>query len=147
AEELLAPGPDVRSRLKETGVPNLRLLCGGSTSGSSPAELLASPQMGLLLDEVRSQADVVVIDTPPGPAVTDAAVLVPRVDQVLLVAGSSMLSAEEVVRAREVLLAAGGALAGVILTKVSQQISRYYGYGAYGVYGRPEPEPILAAPD
>jgi len=54
----------------------------------NPAELLGSRRMRELLDHLAGQADVVLIDSPPLLAVTDAALLAQLVDGVLLVVES-----------------------------------------------------------
>ena len=70
--------------LQDTGVTGLRVL----TSGPLPpnaAELLGSTRMHELLVELHTRADVVVIDSPPVTALSDAAVLAMQTDGVLLV--------------------------------------------------------------
>ena len=51
----------------------------------NPAELLSSQKMQSILKGIRQASDVILIDTPPVLAVTDAAVLAPILDGVLLV--------------------------------------------------------------
>jgi capsular exopolysaccharide synthesis family protein len=51
----------------------------------NPSELLSQPTMDRLLADVRAMYDVVIIDSPPLAAVSDASVLAPRVDGVVLV--------------------------------------------------------------
>ena len=58
------------------------------TTGSlppNPAELMGSQKMQSILTSMRQSADVILIDTPPTLAVTDAAALAPSMDGVLLV--------------------------------------------------------------
>jgi tyrosine-protein kinase Etk/Wzc len=57
--------------IRETASPNVRLLSSG-TIPPNPAELLASERFQRLLAEVSAGYDVVVVDTPPVLAVTDA---------------------------------------------------------------------------
>ena len=51
---------------------------------ANPAELLTSPRFQEVVQDLREQFDFVLIDTPPLLAVTDPAVVTPRVDGVLL---------------------------------------------------------------
>ena len=70
--------------LQDTGVTGLRVL----TSGPLPpnaAELLGSTRMRELPVDLHTRADVVVIDSPPVTALSDAAVLAMQTDGVLLV--------------------------------------------------------------
>ena len=64
--------------------PRLFVLPGGSVP-ADPQELLASHRMALLLAELRSQYDLVILDTPPVIPVADALVLCRHADATLLV--------------------------------------------------------------
>ncbi len=66
------------------GMDNLHLLPSGSNP-LNPAELLSSPAVKTLMDELRANFDVVIIDTPPIIPVTDAAVLAEHTDGIILV--------------------------------------------------------------
>ncbi len=62
------------------------------TSGPLPpnaGELLGSSQMANLIEEMKKEYDVVLLDTPALSSVADAAVLVPFVDDVVLVAAQA----------------------------------------------------------
>lgn len=54
-------------------------------SPAVPAELLSSARMASLVEWMRNNYDVVVLDVPPVMAVTDAHVLMPLVDGAILV--------------------------------------------------------------
>ncbi len=101
--------------LLETGVPNLRLLPAGPTP-PNPAELLASPAMGLLLEALKQQAEIVLCDAPPVVLVTDAAILGARTDGVLLVLRAGKTKREQAARARTLLEQVGARLIGTTLT-------------------------------
>jgi capsular exopolysaccharide synthesis family protein len=66
------------------GMDNLHVLPSGSNP-LNPAELLSSRAMKTLLDELREQFDIVIIDTPPIIPVTDSAVLAEHTDGIVLV--------------------------------------------------------------
>lgn len=70
--------------IHETQIPNLSLISCGSLI-PNPSELLGSHQMQRFLDEVRRKFDLVVFDTPPLNAATDAVVVGTQVDAVVLV--------------------------------------------------------------
>jgi capsular exopolysaccharide synthesis family protein len=88
--DLLASDDDVPSSLVDVGVENLLLLPAG-TIPPNPTELLASPRMRMVLQEIAGNADLVVVDTPPALLVADTLELVSAVDLCLVVArrGSS----------------------------------------------------------
>jgi capsular exopolysaccharide synthesis family protein len=79
--------------LKETGVPNLRLLPSGPLP-PNPADLLGSQKM---------EQAIVIFDAPPVVSVTDAVVLGTKVDGVLLVASAGRTRREHAQRAKELL--------------------------------------------
>jgi capsular exopolysaccharide synthesis family protein len=120
------------SSLQNTAVPGLKVLTSGRLP-PNPAELLASEAMGELLDLVRQNADYLVIDSPPLLAVTDAAVLAPRVDGVLLVIkpGATKLAAAK--DAADQLRQVCANLLGVVLNDIDLSRSSYY-YHKYRSY-------------
>ena len=78
---------DVARRVE--GLDSLRIVTSGPVP-PNPAELLSSDEMELLLRHLRSTADYVVIDTPPALVVTDAMIVAPRVDGVVVVVDSDV---------------------------------------------------------
>jgi len=70
--------------IHETQIPNLSLISCGSLI-PNPSELLGSHQMQRFLDEVRRKFDVIVFDSPPLNAATDAVVLGTQVDATVVV--------------------------------------------------------------
>jgi polysaccharide biosynthesis transport protein len=63
---------------------NLSLLCSGGRS-KSPTELLENPKFGELIARLKRQYDLVVVDSPPMGAVTDATLIAERTDEVVYV--------------------------------------------------------------
>ncbi len=116
-------------------LPNLSILAAG-TPPPNPAELLASANMKDMLDDLRGQYDHVVIDTPPTLSVTDAVVLSPRVDSVVLVIRSGQTTKQALRRARDILMQVSARVTGVLLNAVDLSSPDYYYYYEYqGKYG------------
>lgn len=103
--------------LQATGVDNLRLLAGGPHA-PNPSELLASPRMAEVIAELRGQAAFVLFDASLIVAVTDAAVLAPLVDGVLLVLQSAKSRRDLAERAKDQLERVHANVLGVVLTDV-----------------------------
>jgi len=99
-----------------------------------PAELLGSRRMAELLSSWRENFDAVVIDSPPVLSVTDAVVLAPQVDTVLLVLHWGHTGWQALRRARDLLVRAQARIAGVVVNNVKMDAPEGYGY--YGSYGR-----------
>lgn len=125
----------------QTGkMPNLKILTKG-TSIPNPNEALASPEMERLLADLRSKFDVVVIDTPPCAALSDAVTLARKVTGVVMVVRHQAVSRMVVKGAVERLNQVDAPIFGAILNSVdfSGGGSRYYYYySRYAAYGYDE---------
>lgn len=101
----------------------------------NPSELLGGAKVDELLEWARAHYDVVIIDAPPVDAVTDAVILAPAVDAVIMVARMNVLTRTALNRTLENLAIAGIAPSGVVANHVRGGSTSYgkYGYG-YG-YG------------
>src|SRR5690606_38333020 len=84
----------------------------------NPAELLASPQMQSLLQELADQYDTVILDAPPLTLVTDAALLGSYTDGVVLVARAGVTERGAVAYGLEQLRAVRAPVLGVVLNDV-----------------------------
>ena len=112
-------------RLRSTDMKGLSTLtCGGLPP--DPAQLLGSPRMKELLQELAEQADMVVVDSAPILPVADSAVLAPSVDGVLLVLRAGKSRREEAQQAVERLHQTGANLVGVVLNAVPTPDDVYY---------------------
>lgn len=114
------------SFLRPSRVENLRVLTTGQLP-PNPSELLGSRSMSDLLAVLQNEYDVVVIDSPPVLAVTDAAILSRASDGVLLVVDCGQTKRESAVRAKEALEKAGGRFLGIVLNRIPLN-SGYYSY-------------------
>jgi succinoglycan biosynthesis transport protein ExoP len=115
---------------------NLRILTTGPLP-PNPAELLGSQRMQAVLGLLRQGADLVIFDSPPLQAVTDAAVLSSFVDGTLVVIDAGRSKRRTVRVARETLTRAGARTLGAVLNRVPARTQNAYG----GYYGD-EREPV-----
>jgi exopolysaccharide transport family protein len=117
-------------------LPNLDVLPAG-TPPPNPAELLASTNMRDVLQELRGQYDHIVVDTPPTLSVTDAVVLSPRADAIVLVIRSGQTTKQALRRSRDILTQVNAKVSGVLLNAVDLSSPDYYYYYEYqGKYAR-----------
>ncbi|HBX9006697.1 TPA: polysaccharide biosynthesis tyrosine autokinase [Klebsiella pneumoniae] len=100
----------------------------------NPAELLMHRRFGELLNWASENYDIVVLDTPPILAVTDAAIIGNYVGTALLVARFELNTAKEIEVSVKRFEQAGVTVKGCILNGVVKKASSYYGYG-YSHYG------------
>ena len=97
------------------------------------AELLNSARMKELLQSLQEQADVLILDSPPVFAVTDAVILASMVTASILVVEAGKTPVRACSGAVEALKRAADNFAGVVLNNIEVQ-QRGYG-GRYGYYG------------
>jgi polysaccharide biosynthesis transport protein len=93
----------------------------------NPAELLSSGRTADLLRNLASQADIVLIDSPPVLPVTDSLVLSQRVDATVLVGSAHSTTRKAIHRAAEMLHQVNAPLVGAVLNGVGEES----GYGGY----------------
>lgn len=92
----------------------------------NPSELLGSKRMQLLLERVKQDYDVVILDSPSAGIVTDAAVLSTKVDGTIFVCEVGRTEMEEVNTAKAALENVNANIIGVILNKVAIEKGTYY---------------------
>lgn len=113
-------------------IPGLSLLPSGKKP-ANPAELVTTPAVKELIDELRKEYDFVILDTPPVLAVTDPCPIAARVDGVILtlrIKKNIKISAD---RATEILQGLGANIIGVVVNGVGANTGygSQYSYGAY----------------
>ena len=96
-------------------------LLGSGRTPPNPSELLSSPRMTELVDDVRKRFDVVIFDCPPLLPVTDAAVVAARADGTLLVVRARRTTAAQVTASVQALHAVNATLLGSVLNMVTRK--------------------------
>lgn len=117
--------------VQKTDVDNLFVLTSGPIP-PNPAELLSSAAMESFAKHALTLFDIVVIDTPPVLAVTDAQVLANLCDGTVLVVRSGVTEKEAAVKAKELLEKSKARLLGVVLNGKPVLKDDYYYSSYYG---------------
>lgn len=146
------PAERLNGSSQPTRIDKLSLITTGQLP-PNPAELLGSQRMQSILQMAQEQSDVIVIDTPPTLAVTDASVLAPVVDGVILVVRPGKTHASAARLTVEQLRRVNANLLGVVLNNLDTRGSRYgyrypyyRNYSAYQkYYGSDEKKPVKTA--
>ncbi len=120
--------------LRSTEVDGLRVLPCGAVP-PNPAELLGSARMAHLLDELSAHADIVILDSPPILAVTDAGILAGMGTGTILVAEAGETRLEAFAQGAELVKKTGGNLLGIVLNRLHSKHGGYY-YYHYNYYSR-----------
>jgi exopolysaccharide transport family protein len=100
----------------------------------NPPELLASNRMQQLLEAAGAEYDLVVIDSPPVQAVSDARILARRADKTVYIVRWAETRREVVSMGLKQIREAGADVAGIVLSMVNVRKHAQYGYGDSGSY-------------
>jgi non-specific protein-tyrosine kinase len=115
---------------QRTEQANLRILTTGPLP-PNPAELLGSQRMRLVLERLRGGGDLLVFDSPPLRAVTDAAILSSFLDATLLVVDAGVSRRGSLRLGMEALSKAGANVLGAFLNRSRDRVQAgYMDYGA-----------------
>ncbi|MFC5734303.1 CpsD/CapB family tyrosine-protein kinase [Cytobacillus gottheilii] len=97
----------------------------------NPSELLGSKAMTRVIAEALNEFDIILFDTPPVLAVTDAQILANKCEGTIIVVGSGKTEKEQLLKSKELLTAAQAKILGVVLNnKKMKDTDNYYYYGA-----------------
>ena len=110
-------------------IPNLWILPAG-TPTPNPAELLGSPLVQQVIDDVVKFADMVIVDCPPT-VVTDGVVLAKLVDGALIVTSMVKTHKSSLRAAVDRLGTARVKILGVVANRATPEQNDVYGYGYY----------------
>lgn len=125
--ELLSGQADLQKVLHKTQVANLDVITRGK-SPTNPSKILSSNQFKELLEQLQSQYDHIIIDTPPVLAVTDGIIISQYTDVNLIVARYAKSQIKELELTVNRFEQAGVKVNGFILNDI-QRASAGYGYG------------------
>jgi len=128
--EILIGKGDISSSAKPTSIPHFDLIPRGQVP-PNPSELLMSERFGELIAWASSHYDLVLIDTPPILAVTDAAIVGRHVGTTLMVARYAVNTLKEVETSLSRFEQNGIQVKGVILNSIFRRASGYQDYGYY----------------
>ncbi len=119
----------------ETDIQNFSVIFTGAKA-PNPAELLGRPRLAKMIETLREQFDMIVIDCPPLGSVIDAVLVAKNCDGTVLVVESDAISYKVVQNVKKQLDQSECKILGVILNKVQTGGKGYYGYykGYYGYY-------------
>lgn len=103
----------------------------------NPSELLMHSRFGDLLESLKPQYDLIIIDTPPILAVTDAAVMGHHAGTCLMVVRFGLNQAREIALAKQRFEQNGVQIKGAVFNAVERRSTGYYSYGYYEYGGKP----------
>ncbi|MFD0713728.1 CpsD/CapB family tyrosine-protein kinase [Paenibacillus sp. GCM10027626] len=118
----------VDEAIKETSNSFLHVMTSGPIP-PNPSELLGSKKMDQIIEELSNRFDLLLIDTPPVLAVSDAQIMATRCDGVLLVVNARSVKRQHAIKARDALQFVQARIVGVALNQISsREMNPYYTY-------------------
>lgn len=131
--DILSGRTEIQNAIKNVSVAGIDYISRG-ISPPNPAELLMHHRLGGLIDWASQNYDIVILDTPPILAVTDAAIIGHYAGTTLLIARFEENTVKEIEVSFKRFEQSGVIVKGCILNGVVRKASSYYGYG-YNHYG------------
>ncbi len=110
---------DAAQHVRATQISDLWLLASGARV-ANPDALLTSTRVDNVLQSLRWEFDLVLIDSPSATVYADAAILASRADGVLLVAGASVTQRSQLVKVAEAFGHASIAVLGLVVNHTSR---------------------------
>ena len=123
---------DIADYVQDTEVDNLFVMPAGNIP-PNPSELLISPQMVDLLEQLKELCDIVIVDGTPNELVTDSLIITRLVDSTIIVTAAKQTKKDNLRRAIQNIQNVGGKIAGVVVNKVPIAAKKYeqsYYYGS-----------------
>lgn len=115
--------------IKKTKIDNLSVLPGGIVP-PNPSELLSSDKNQQLLELLKKEYDLIIIDSPPVNAITDALILTSLADEVVIVSAYKKTPIDLLTSTKKLLENSGIKIAGVVVNQMKQMKNKYY-YNKY----------------
>lgn len=117
--------------IRETEIENLYVITSGPIP-PNPSEILSSRRMTSLIDEMKEQFDIIIVDTPPALAVTDAQIVAAKCDGVLMVVDFGKVKRDLAIKVKNNLERVQARILGVVINNIDRDNAEAYYYYYYG---------------
>lgn len=120
---------EYKNYIKQTKIDNLSVIPTGIYP-PNPSELLTNERFVKLIEKLREDYSIIVLDCPPIEGLSDALVVSSMADTTVLVAKHKSTPLKLLEKSKKALDKVGAKLAGVVLNHVEKEPNTYY-YGYY----------------
>lgn len=120
---------ELKDVVKKSYVDNLYYLTSGVIP-PNPSDLLSSNRMDDIISEMKKNFDLIIFDTPPVLAVTDAQIIGSKVDGTTVVVPEAEVTKDEIKKTADLLKNVNAKVLGSVMNKVKNENDTYYYYGA-----------------
>ncbi len=115
----------IRQYVVQVGQENLWVLPSGRIP-PNPTEFLANKRVKALLEILRGEFDIILLDSPPAATMSDATVLARYCDGIIMVVRAGSTHLEEMRRAKEQLDSVKAPIVGAVLNMLDVRKDPYY---------------------
>ncbi len=125
-------GVDSEVTIKKDCLKNLDIITSGPVP-PNPSELLHSNKFTIMLDQLKTEYDMVIIDSPPVTGVTDPIIISNKTDGVILITTAGKTPYDMISKVLKQLDEVTAPITGIVLNRFNSKNSGYY-YNNYGDY-------------
>ena len=122
---------DLGKFIKETEVPNLNVITSG-TVPPNPSELLSSPKLEKMIEELKKCYDIIIFDGAPIVPITDSLILARMLGSTIIVTLYNKTKKDDLKKVKNGIESVGGKILGTCINcvpiKSSKRNSKYYYY-------------------
>lgn len=129
--DVLTRQQDYFNVIQKTSVEGVFVIPSGPIS-PNPVELLSSKMMDILIQDLKKDYDIIILDGPPILCVSDAQILSSKCDGTLLVLNMDIVQKADVLKAKNILTTSKAKILGVVLNNMKIPKNHYY-YQTYGL--------------
>lgn len=120
---------EIDKLIQQTEINNVYIIsCGVS---SSTEDLFDTPQMDIILDIVKKDFDIILLDSPPINIVSDTMSLCKKVDGVIVVCSIEKSKTTEILEMKSTITSMGGNIIGAVVNRMPMKKMKAYTKGYY----------------
>lgn len=110
--------------IRTSEIPNLCVMPAGNIP-PNPSELLVTTRMLNMLEDLKKQCDLIIIDSTPSKLVTDSVILSRIVDSTIIVTSHNQTQKEDLAKVVKDIKNVGGNIAGIVYNKIPVSGKKY----------------------
>ncbi len=122
---------DIISYIQQTEIKHLYVITAGNVP-PNPTELLVSPKMTKMINDLKNLCDIIIFDSTPSLIVADPTIIARQVDSTIIVTAYNKTKMDKVEKVKEAIEKVGGKIAGVVLNQVPVSAKKYEDSYYYG---------------
>ncbi|MGE7693575.1 CpsD/CapB family tyrosine-protein kinase [Lysinibacillus sp. NPDC094177] len=111
--------------IQKTSVEELSIIPSGPLP-PNPVDLLSSKTMEILMQDLKKDYDIIILDAPPLLSVSDAQILSNKCDGTILVVNMDLVQKVDVLKAKAALVSSKAQILGVVLNNIKTPKNHYY---------------------